>query len=136
VKQSLISIFLILMCSLCWALGTTSPNTNSVASKDTMTVDSSLNNVVILPQITYRAEPAYPQKALDSGITAIVQITAFVDSTGYVARVITDSCTTPGYGFEDAATVAAYQSRYQPAWRMGRPIGMWVTYKMRFTLKR
>lgn len=78
--------------------------------------------------------PDYPALARASGLTATVRIKAYVGKKGEVARAFDDSCTMPGCGFEENAVEAAYESVFRPAIQNGRPVGVWVTYSVKYVL--
>jgi protein TonB len=87
-----------------------------------------------LPVMTYEQIPPYPRRARMMGIEGTVIIQAFVDKEGTVRRAQAARCDQPGWGFEESAVWAAYRCRYSPAIQNGRPIGVWVSYKVTFTL--
>ena len=87
--------------------------------------------VEVLPVMTFRAVPEYPQQAPQQSIYARVWVQALVDKHGVVrdARVGTSSGTV---AFDETAVKAAYLCRYTPGIQNGRPVACWVTYKVEF----
>ncbi len=86
------------------------------------------------PVQTYEQLPNYPELAREGGFTANVWVQAYVDKNGNVKRAQAVKCTRPNMGFEDAAVQAAYKNKYRPAIQNGNPIGVWITYRVDFTL--
>jgi TonB family protein len=135
-KLSILCITLIAACALCLISCATGHKTNSLTPNETTNSNSSLNDEEIAPELIKNAQPVYPPKALDSSVTAVVVIKAFVDTLGIVKKASVVKCSRPGQGFEEAAIKAAYECRYKPAWQKGRKVGVWVQYNMNFTLNR
>jgi hypothetical protein len=79
-------------------------------------------------------QPAYPALAKASGLTATLWVQAYVDREGKVRKAMTANCSLAGFGFAENALAAAYNSVYRPAIRDGNPIGVWVTYKVKYAL--
>jgi TonB family protein len=86
------------------------------------------------PEFVLEVDPEYPRLARVGGFSAIVEIRAFVDSTGTVIKAEARS-TNPRMGFEEAGVKAAYNSEFAPATWKGKPIGVWIRYKYRFDLE-
>jgi len=90
--------------------------------------------VDIMPELMHIEEPVYPEKAKKDGILADVWIKAYVDQNGKVTHAKAEKCTEPGYGFEDSALAAAKLCTYKAAIQDGRPVGVWISYKVSFVL--
>ena len=86
------------------------------------------------PVMTHEATPVYPILAYASGIEARLFIQAFIDAEGRVRHARSIACDQPGWDFEDAAVDAAYRCRFEPARQNGKPIGVWITYKVSFVI--
>ena len=81
----------------------------------------------------YQEPPKYPLDAKHAGITGMVWIKALVDKEGKVRQAIVG--TSSGYASLDAAAVAAaYHNRYIPGYQNGRPVALWIKYKVDFRL--
>jgi len=87
------------------------------------------------PAKIYEEKPVYPEMAGLTQKTGTVWIQALVDKEGKVrdARVVKPSGS--NVGFEEAAVEAAYKNRYKPAIQNGRPVAVWITYKVDFIFK-
>lgn len=87
------------------------------------------------PRIVKNVSAAYPEAALKDGITGIVWIKVLIDSLGIVRddSIIEDSGT--NVGFEESAREAARKTKWLPALENGKPIAVWITYKVEFSLK-
>jgi TonB family protein len=78
--------------------------------------------------------PEYPRLAQEGGFTGSVIVQAYVDKNGDVKKAQAVKCTRPNMGFEESAVKAAYKNKYRPAIQNGNPIGLWIEYKIDFTL--
>jgi TonB family protein len=79
-------------------------------------------------------KPLYPEMAQLTERSGIVWVQALVDKDGKVrdARILKPSGA--NVGFEDAAIEAAYKNLYKPAIQNGRPVSVWVSYKVEFKM--
>ena len=66
-------------------------------------------------------------------MTGLVWVKALVDKEGNVrqAMVLKSSGT---QAFDDAAVAAAYKNKFKPGIQNGRPVAVWVSYKVEFKL--
>lgn len=83
--------------------------------------------------------PKYPQSAKKAGVEGMVWVKALVDKLGKVrdAECIDDPkepSVNPDI-FCEAAIEAAWHNEYKPAMRQGKPVPVWVSYKVEFSLK-
>jgi protein TonB len=84
------------------------------------------------PRIIRKVEPAYPDLAIQSRITALVILEAEVDTRGYVKNVKV----LRGHPlFDEAALTAVKQWRYQPLLLNGEPTGFILTVTVNFNLR-
>ncbi len=79
--------------------------------------------------------PKYPTLALANEIEGFVVIQAYINRHGKVTQARVENCSALALGFEEAAVKAAYLCKYKPALRRGKPIGLWVEYRVDFTLQ-
>ena len=86
------------------------------------------------PMQAHEEIPEYPRIARDAGLEAVVIIRAFINNEGKVIKAEAVKCSCPGVGFEEAAVEAAYKCVYRPAIQNGHPVGVWVTYRVKFTV--
>ena len=87
--------------------------------------------VDLLPEVTLRFPPEYPEAALRAGIQGTVSVMALVLADGTVGetRVVKSI---PAL---DAAAVAAVkQFRFTPAAAAGKPVAVWTGIPVKFTL--
>lgn len=83
----------------------------------------------------WEEEPEYPDRAENEGVQGDVYIEAFVDEKGLVTKAeVTKTNGETGWGFEDAALKAAYKNRFRPALFDDIPTGVWVAYRVKFTI--
>lgn len=87
------------------------------------------------PAQIYEEIPEYPRLAREGGFTGYVIVQAYVDKNGEVKKAQAVKCNRPNMGFEEAAIKAAYKCKYRPAIQNGSPVGLWISYKVNFTLE-
>jgi len=85
-----------------------------------------LNNVV----------PEYPANALDMKVTGTIWVKSLVDTLGNVseAMVLRDVGENISF-FRQSAIDAAMKTKWKPARSKGKPIAVWVTYRIDFNIK-
>ncbi|MFZ1684861.1 MAG: TonB family protein [Candidatus Zixiibacteriota bacterium] len=89
--------------------------------------------VEVQPEMIYQEKPEYPRIAKQAGLTGTVWVKALVDKDGNVRQaMVGKTCGTQA--LDDAAVAAAYKNKFKPAIQNGRPVAIWVTYKMEFKL--
>jgi TonB family protein len=105
-------------------------------SNDTADVLPSITDFVAVerqPELIYSVRPEYPRWVKEAGIEGMVVIKALVSRAGDVL----DAVVYVGSGnklLDEAALAVAGKYKYQPAVQNGRPVAVWVTYKVHFTL--
>lgn len=77
------------------------------------------------------AEPAYPRRADEDGIEALVEVRVLVDERGRVEQVEVLGAP-PGYGFEASIRRAAGRWRFESARLGGVPVPQWVRIPWHF----
>lgn len=77
-------------------------------------------------------KPIYPEIARRAGIEGVVWVMILVDKTGKVRDV---RITKGPEMFQEAAKEACWKSVWRPAIQNQKPVPVWVTYPIRFTLK-
>jgi protein TonB len=85
------------------------------------------------PKIVKEVTPYYPLEAQERGITGEVWLKVLVDTLGKVGNPMIISG--KGYNteyFEKSAIEAALKTKWKPAKSDGKPISVWVTYKIDF----
>lgn len=86
-----------------------------------------------IAEMIYHEKPDYPRLAEQAGLEGLVWIKALVGSKGNVRdAVVYKSSGTPA--LDEAALKAAPKCKFKPAIQNGRPVAMWVTYKVDFIL--
>ena len=89
--------------------------------------------VEVIAEMIHYEIPSYPSEAERMGIEGLVWIEALVGSDGKVIRAVVYKSSGHG-GLDEAALRAAPKSIFKPAMQYGRPVAMWVTYKVEFEL--
>jgi len=89
-----------------------------------------------MPVEIFHETPDYPEMANLTEKSGTVWVQALVDKEGNVrdARVLRPSGA--NVGFEEAAVEAAYKNKYKPAIQNGRPVAVWVSYKVDFKFRK
>ena len=80
-------------------------------------------------------QPVYPELARKAKIEGKVFLQAVVEKYGDVGEVALLRCNRPGLGFEESAIEAVEQWRYEPATQAGRPVDVFITVIVDFTLQ-
>lgn len=88
----------------------------------------------IQPEMIHQHKPKYPRLAKQAGITGTVWVNALLNEEGNVldAIIAKSSGTT---SLDEAALKAAYKNKFKPGIQNGRPVKVWVTYPVEFTLE-
>ncbi|MEW5795679.1 MAG: TonB family protein [Candidatus Zixiibacteriota bacterium] len=90
--------------------------------------------VEVPAEMIYEEMPEYPRLAKDAGLEGRVWIKALVGKDGSVKdAAVYKSSGTPL--LDDAALKSAPKNKFKPAIQNGRPVAMWVTYKVDFVIK-
>ena len=77
----------------------------------------------------------YPPLAKQTRIQGIVWVKVLVDNTGKVQEAKIHQASGVNAGFEEAALKSAYQCEYKPALKDKKPVAVWITYPVKFSLK-
>jgi protein TonB len=78
--------------------------------------------------------PIYPADAMNNKTEACVWVKSLVDDNGQVIECKIMKCSAKNCGFEDAALEAAKKCIFTPAMKDGKPVSVWVAYKVEFKL--
>lgn len=88
-----------------------------------------------MPRQSLVEKPVYPEKAKKLGVEGDVWIKALIDKHGNVVEAVIQQETKNDVGFGNAALDAAHECKYEPAiGEDGKPVAVWVTYKVSFRL--
>jgi protein TonB len=85
------------------------------------------------PAFRTQAIPAYPALARRHGKEGVVLLRLNISKTGQLTQI--EVLQDPGYGFSDAAHEAVRNSSFMPARHNGKPVAVWATLPIRFTLR-
>lgn len=86
------------------------------------------------PQLLEKVEPEYPELARRARIQGRVILRAVIKKDGSVSEVEVLKVPAGNLGFSDAAVSAVKQWRYKPALQSGRPVDVYFTVVVNFTL--
>ena len=87
----------------------------------------------IYPEMIHYTTPEYPRLAKQAGITGVVWVKALVDKDGTVKKAIVLK-SSGNESLDEAAVEAAPSNKFKPGIQNGRPIAVWVSYKVNFSL--
>ncbi len=90
--------------------------------------------VEIPAEMIYEEVPEYPRLARTAGMEAVVWVKALVDKDGNVKKAMVLKSSGSRAGFDEAAVNAAYKCKFKPAIQNGKPVAVWVSYSVEFTL--
>ena len=76
----------------------------------------------------------YPPIAQEAGIEGTVIVQAFVNNKGRVTETVVLKGI-PNTGLDEAAVEAIRRTRFAPAKQRDRPVGVWISVPVKFTLK-
>lgn len=79
-------------------------------------------------------KPEYPELARVARLEADIILQAVIHCDGSVGETRVLRCSQPGFGFEEAAVAAVRQWHYRPATQNGRPVNVYFTILVDFTL--
>ena len=77
--------------------------------------------------------PIYPEIAQEAGIEGTVIVQAFINIKGIVEVTIILKGI-PNTGLDEAAATAIKNTRFKPAKQRDRPVGVWISIPVHFTL--
>jgi TonB family protein len=107
-------------------------NTKTASDEQLPSVDEFVP-VEIYPQMIKEMKPEYPQAAKDSGVAGTVWVQALVDKKGKVRKV--KLAKSSGHKeLDESALKAAWGNEFSPAMQNDKPVAVWVTYKVGFSL--
>lgn len=89
--------------------------------------------VEIMPEMIYQKSPDYPRLAKQAGITGVVWVKALVGRDGSVRKAMVGKSSGTA-SLDEAAVNAAKFNKFKPGIQNGRPVNVWVTYKVNFSL--
>jgi TonB family protein len=88
-----------------------------------------------LPKQTKFVEAEYPKAAVEKNIETDVVLMLDINAEGKVDQVsIVTPAPAEGYGFDEAALIAAHEFEFEPAEMDGKKIPVQITYKYKFRL--
>lgn len=90
--------------------------------------------VEIYPEMIHEHNPDYPRLARQAGITGTVWVKALIDEQGNVIKAIVAK-SSGTISLDESAVDAAVKNKFKPGIQNGRPVKVWVTYPVEFTLE-
>lgn len=98
--------------------------------------EASVEPAFVPPRLLSSPPATYPQRAEREGVEAEVVLELDLDATGQVEGVTIAVPATPeGYGFDEAASDAAFLFEFEPATEDGQPVPVRITYRLVFALE-
>ncbi|MGB5612222.1 MAG: energy transducer TonB [Sedimenticolaceae bacterium] len=93
-----------------------------------------VSNPKLLPES--KVEPKHPKKARKEKVEGMAVVQAVIDTDGSVCGCEAIRVNPEGWGFEEAAIEAVEQWRYHPAMKDGKPVAVYFTVFVDFSLDR
>jgi TonB family protein len=93
-------------------------------------------NGVTLPVVVREVKPSYTRAAMQAKIQGSVWLATVVGATGDVTNVQVTRSLDAEHGLDQEAIKAAYQWKFKPAQKDGKPVAVRVTIELTFTLKK
>jgi protein TonB len=87
------------------------------------------------PVELYRGGINYPPRSGLSGTSGTVWIQELIDKKGRPREVRVLRSSGVDAGFEEAAKEAAERNRFRPAKQRGKPVAVWISYKVDFKIR-
>ncbi|MCP4685411.1 MAG: energy transducer TonB [bacterium] len=84
-----------------------------------------------IAQMIQHVQPEYPRLAEQAGLEGLVWIKALVSADGNVREAVVYK-SSGTQSLDEAALKVAKDNKFRPAIQNGRPVAMWVTYKVDF----
>jgi protein TonB len=91
-----------------------------------------VSNPILIPES--KVDPEYPELARVARLEGNVILQAIIHDDGTVGEIEVLRTNRPNMGFEEAAMEAVSQWRYKPALQNGRPVEVYFTVFVNFTL--
>lgn len=89
---------------------------------------------ITLPTLIEKVSPEYPEMARKARLESKVFLKAVILANGTVGEIELLRCDCPCMGFEEAAITAVEQWTYEPAMLNGRPVDVYFTVIVEFTI--
>lgn len=103
------------------------------AAQDSRVYDA--GNGVSLPRIVHEVKPDYTRAAMEAKIQGSVWMSVVIGASGDVTHAEISRSLDAEYGLDAKALEAAYQWKFTPGMKDGKPVNVRVTIEMTFTLK-
>ena len=91
---------------------------------------------VTLPTVLHEVKPKYTPEAMERKIQGSVWLDTVVLATGDVGDVVVTRSLDAEYGLDQQAIAATKQWKFKPGTKDGKPVAVWVTIELTFTLKK
>jgi TonB family protein len=91
---------------------------------------------VTLPTVVREVKPKYTPEAMERKIQGSVWLETVVLETGDVGDIKVTRSLDAEYGLDREAIAAAKQWKFKPGTKDGKPVAVWVTIELTFTLKK
>lgn len=115
-----------------------SPGSGVYVEPDTTEAFPSPDSVTIVekyPELIHYVKPEYPRIARRAGLEGTVWVKVLVSREGRVLDAMVAKSSEMA-ALDEAAVQAAYRNRFTPGIQNGRPVAVWVTYRVQFVLER
>lgn len=108
----------------------------STASQGGIIYEPKPGSGVTLPQVLREVKPQYTKAAMQQKIQGTVWLSCVVGDTGDITDVTVSKSLDPEYGLDEEAVKAAWQWKFKPGQKDGKPVAVRITLELTFTLKK
>jgi TonB family protein len=123
-------LFVVMVCVLFWS---GPARTSDQETSDFTPKEDEFVPVEIMPELIHQVRPEYPEEARKEGIEGATWVKALVDTEGNVSKV--ELGKTSGVdALDQAALEAAKEFKFKPGLQKGKPVAVWVNFKVDFVL--
>ena len=91
---------------------------------------------ITLPTVVKEVKPHYTAAAMQAKIQGSVWLECVVDERGDITDVKVTKSLDKEHGLDQAAIDAAGQWKFKPGQKDGKPVAVWITLELTFTLKK
>ncbi len=96
---------------------------------------STLTACDVMPEVKSQTAPEYPREARRAGHEGTVWMRALVDVKGNVTKTKVAK-SSGSKSLDESAKAAAIKNRFEPAQNDGKPVAVWIAYKVVFSLSK
>ena len=118
----------------CWNHKSEEVSPSADSTEEVLPGSDDFVKVDVMPEMVWREDPVYPLEAKNHNIEGIVHIKALVKKDGTVGGTMIVKSS--GNDLLDrSALTAALGNEFKPAIKDGKPVAVWISYPVQFSLE-